>query len=176
MNNDAFLHILCGVPKTAHTQEYFKLFIGLCHTNVNINAKLGLFGMSALSYAVCSSDYATACIIMGTLQCDVDVADIRGFSALHHAAFRGELDLVKTLLAHGANLYAKTHGGMLASELAHSFGHPNVVKKLHKTEIQQRKLAFAMITQKRLAVDTWGSALSTDMVRKISLIAKDAGM
>jgi hypothetical protein len=171
------LMAICDIPNTAHNTEYFQLLIGLSHTNVNINMKLGVLGMPAVSHAICNGHYVTVRIIIGTLKADIEGRDLNGFTPLHHATFQGDLDIVKLLLERGADMHAMTNENNSPSELASIQGHTAVVQKLAKTETRLRKLAFAMMSQKRLGEDASGSILHSDIIRKIALVAaSDVGI
>jgi len=49
---------------------------------------------------------------------DINARDVKGYSALHGAAFRGDNELVKYLLAHGADIHAKTKDGDSVADVA----------------------------------------------------------
>lgn len=62
--------------------------------------------------------------------CGVDITDEFGMSLLHWAADRGLLDMVKLLLAHGANIDMRDGSGQTALHYACSCGHSEIVEVL----------------------------------------------
>jgi ankyrin repeat protein len=67
----------------------------------------------------------------------VDAKDLKGYSALHGAAFRGDNELVKFLIAKGADVHAKTKDGDTVADLAnglfeHAVVHPETVALLEQ--------------------------------------------
>jgi len=63
---------------------------------------------------------------------DVDAKDQYGFTALHLAADRGYIDIVKILIAKGANLGIKDPDDLTAISLAQVAGHDDIVDYLEK--------------------------------------------
>ena len=61
---------------------------------------------------------------------DVRATDAGGHTALHHAAFRGDVGLVGTVLAHGADPAARTHDGKTALTIAEEHRHVAVARRL----------------------------------------------
>jgi ankyrin repeat protein len=67
----------------------------------------------------------------------VDAKDAKGYSALHGAAFRGDSEMVKFLIAKGADVHAKTKDGDTVADLAnglfeHAVVHPETVALLEQ--------------------------------------------
>jgi uncharacterized protein YegJ (DUF2314 family) len=62
----------------------------------------------------------------------VNDADEEGWTLLHHQALAGSAATVRVLLAHGANVRAKTRSGMTALDLARLMGWPRVEAMLNK--------------------------------------------
>lgn len=65
----------------------------------------------------------------------VDAMDVKGYSALHGAAFRGDNEMVSYLIAKGADVHAKTKDGDSVADLAnglfeHAVVHPDTVALL----------------------------------------------
>jgi ankyrin repeat protein len=65
----------------------------------------------------------------------VDARDVKGYSALHGAAFRGDNEMVSYLIAKGADVHAKTKDGDSVADLAnglfeHAVVHPDTVALL----------------------------------------------
>lgn len=63
---------------------------------------------------------------------DLKTVDVKGYTALHGAAFRGDNEMVKYLLAQGADIHAKTKDGDTVADLAnglfeHATVHPDTV-------------------------------------------------
>ena len=54
------------------------------------------------------------------LKVDINVRDADGFTALHHAAARGDNDVIKYLVAHGANVMAVNRAGQTTVDMANS--------------------------------------------------------
>jgi hypothetical protein len=167
----------CMIPSIDHNAEYFGLLLGLRRASVDINMKIGILGMPMLSHTICQGHYVTVRMIIGNPNINIEETDLQGFTPLHHATFYGDVDIVKCLLERGSNMYAKNNEGDSPSDLASKRGHTKVVQKLAKTDMRLRKLAFAMLEQKRLNKDAEGSKLSPDLVRKIALVAaSDVGI
>jgi hypothetical protein len=66
-----------------------------------------------------------------------DAKDVKGYSALHGAAFRGDNELVNFLIAKGADVHAKTKDGDTVADLAnglfeHAVVHPDTVALLER--------------------------------------------
>jgi palmitoyltransferase len=54
----------------------------------------------------------------GNVEAWVNQASEDGFSALHLAAYRGNLSMIEYLVENGANMYAKNRHGMNAMHIA----------------------------------------------------------
>ena len=68
---------------------------------------------------------------------DVNVADLRGYTALHGAAYLGNNDMVNYLVAKGANVKAKSKSGDTVADMAngptrYGIPHPQTVELLEK--------------------------------------------
>jgi hypothetical protein len=68
---------------------------------------------------------------------DVNAADLRGYTALHGAAYLGNNDMVEFLVSKGADIKAKSKAGDSAADMANGptrFGqpHPETVALLEK--------------------------------------------
>lgn len=73
---------------------------------------------------------------------DLNAADTRHhFSALHIAALRGHVQAIQVLLDHGADLHARTAGGMTAAELADQRGHADAARLLREAELEEQLMA-----------------------------------
>lgn len=70
---------------------------------------------------------STALLAQGA---DVNAADAGGHTALHHAAFRDDVGLVNTILAHGADPVARNRDGKTALAIAEERGHAAVARRL----------------------------------------------
>ncbi len=71
------------------------------------------------------------------LDADVNAADDKGYTALHGAAFRGDDQMIKFLVASGAKVDVKTKKGDTIADMAngpfhHSIPHPETVALLEK--------------------------------------------
>ncbi|KAK7973199.1 hypothetical protein PG988_007333 [Apiospora saccharicola] len=60
------------------------------------------------------------------LGADVNVADIDGYSALHHAAELGDKDLISTLVAHNGDVHGRNKQRKTPIEVAESAGHTKI--------------------------------------------------
>jgi ankyrin repeat protein len=77
---------------------------------------------------------ATFCLDHGS---SIDAKDSKGYTALHGAAFRGDNDLVKYLVAHGADAKARSTQGDSTADVAnglfeHAIPHPDTVALLEQ--------------------------------------------
>jgi ankyrin repeat protein len=61
---------------------------------------------------------------------DVNARAAGGHTALHEAAFRGNLGLAELLLAHGADATARNDDGQTPLDIAHVRGHTAVARRL----------------------------------------------
>jgi ankyrin repeat protein len=61
---------------------------------------------------------------------DVNAAQNGGFTALHEAAFKNDLQLADLLLAHGADPARRTNEGETAEAIATRLGHPQLARRL----------------------------------------------
>jgi ankyrin repeat protein len=75
---------------------------------------------------------ATARIISRLLAsgADVNAKAAGGHTALHEAAFRGNLELAQLLLAHGADAAARNDDGHTPLDLAQAQGHATLARRL----------------------------------------------
>jgi uncharacterized protein len=71
---------------------------------------------------------------------DVNAVQQGGFTALHAAAFAGDLAMVRLLLDSGAKLDPKTNDGQTALELAREKNRDDVVKELEAAELDVRSM------------------------------------
>jgi ankyrin repeat protein len=79
-------------------------------------------------------DAVKFCIERGAV---VDARDVKGYAALHGAAFRGDNEMVNYLIAKGADVHAKTKDGDTVADLAnglfeHAVVHPETVALLER--------------------------------------------
>ena len=65
-------------------------------------------------------------------QCDVNATTVDGCTALHAAAQSGNVDMVKLLLQHGANVSAAMNDGCTALWAATLKGHGEIRKSTHR--------------------------------------------
>jgi ankyrin repeat protein len=77
-------------------------------------------------------DAAKFCLDHGA---DLNAKDVKGYSALHGAAFRGDNEMIKYFIALGADVHAKTKDGDTVADLAnglfeHAVVHPDTVALL----------------------------------------------
>ena len=63
---------------------------------------------------------AAAKYFVEELKVDINVRDADGFTALHHAAARGDNDVIRYLIAHGANVMAVNRAGQTTVDMANS--------------------------------------------------------
>ena len=63
---------------------------------------------------------AAAKYFVEDLKVDINVRDADGFTALHHAAARGDNDVIRYLVAHGANVLAVNRAGQTTVDMANS--------------------------------------------------------
>ena len=80
------------------------------------------------------TDAVKLCLQYGA---DLNAVDSKGYTALHGAAFRGDNDLVKYLIALGADVHVRTKDGDTVADLAnglfeHAMVHPDTVALLEQ--------------------------------------------
>ncbi len=93
-----------------------------CHNDsTNLRCVESLF-ISSVSQLSCDS-YSTSLLYR-------EATDALGWTALHHASFKGHLDCIKILLKNGANIQCKTNDNQTCLHLASEKGHTDVVKIL----------------------------------------------
>ena len=85
---------------------------------------------NALVRAVKDGRLNDAALFVTLCGADVNAVDNGGWSALHHAARRGSLDIVEMLATYGADVHALTRNGVNALMLAATRGHLDVVTYL----------------------------------------------
>ena len=76
--------------------------------------------------------------LLGTGRVDVNARESAGTVALHHAAERGALDVIKVLVAAGADLFAKRKDGRTAAQLAKVLGYTETARYLVEQVVLQK--------------------------------------
>ncbi len=71
--------------------------------------------------------------LLSSKKIELDMTDEQGATALHHAAARGNSDLVKLLLQHGAASEARDYDGMTPADRALALGHTSVVEVIEES-------------------------------------------
>ena len=84
-------------------------------TALMLAAGVGWAGNFTRNAASSALDAARYCLELGL---DVNAQDVTGYTTLMGAAWRGDDDLVKLLVEHGAKLDARTHRGWSATDMA----------------------------------------------------------
>jgi ankyrin repeat protein len=87
-------------------------------------------GNMPLHAALAGRGVGRICTMLLARGADVRAIDAGGHTALHHAAFRDDVGLVNTLLAHGADPTARTHDGKTALAIAEAHGRTTVARRL----------------------------------------------
>lgn len=74
------------------------------------------------------------------LGASIDSCDASGDTALHHASAFGHLALIRLLILHGANAFAKNNAGYTPSDYAYSFGVEQEIQNTvrHAMEVSKR--------------------------------------
>ena len=57
-------------------------------------------------------------VLVEELKADVNLADFKGYTPLHHAAARGDNETIKYLLSKGANVMAVARSGQTVVDMA----------------------------------------------------------
>jgi uncharacterized protein len=84
-------------------------------TALMLAAGVGWAGNFTRNASTSALEAVQYCLELGL---DVNAQDVTGYAALMGAAWRGDDDLVKLLVAHGAKLDARTHRGWSATDMA----------------------------------------------------------
>ncbi|XP_069192308.1 serine/threonine-protein phosphatase 6 regulatory ankyrin repeat subunit C isoform X1 [Procambarus clarkii] len=92
--------------------------------------------------------------------------DARGWTPLHHAAYRGQQDAVLALLSVGAYPHALTHASETPGDLARSQGHTHIAQMLHANtpdlSRRQRVHLYGRLLEKVSCVELEASAVVGD--------------
>jgi len=91
-----------------------------------------IYGTTPLIRAVQQERRSAARLLLEIGRARTEVRDESGGTALHHAAGQGEVELVRILIAHGANRAARNRAGQTPLDLATIAGHPAVVELLRR--------------------------------------------
>jgi hypothetical protein len=73
---------------------------------------------------------------------EVDGLDYQGWTALHHAASEGQLEVAQLLFRYGATLDIRTNDGDTPTDLAIRYGHHDVADAIRAEEIRRRDHGF----------------------------------
>lgn len=105
--------------------DNFEIIKALHEQGVNINAG-SLTQTTPLMDAVeLKSEKGIEMLL--SLEADVHLTDLQGFSALHRAAAMGQIEVVKRLLMKGADPYLPSKNGLTALDLAKERNHEAIV-------------------------------------------------
>mmetsp|Transcript_17364 Transcript_17364/g.19796 ORF Transcript_17364/g.19796 Transcript_17364/m.19796 type:complete len:219 (-) Transcript_17364:53-709(-) len=96
---------------------------------IPINGPLTATGTKPLHQAILSGRDGLAKEFVERYQCDVNITDNNSRSALHFAAACGNLDMIKYLVSHGADVNAQTIGGETPAMKACMAGEENCVNE-----------------------------------------------
>ena len=98
----------------------------------DVNKRLTIFGQLPLHRAVESKDSNNTATIKTLLDYDAEVnlIDYNGWTALHHAAFKGDFEACVELIQNGANLNAYSTSMKTPLHLAAFYNHPEIVHLL----------------------------------------------
>lgn len=101
----------------------------------DVNDRLTIFGATPLQKAI-ESDRMNKIPVMKTLldyEADVNLEDYNGWTPLHHAAKKGDLEACVELIQNGANVNAYSTSMKTPLHLAAFFNHPEIVHLLVTT-------------------------------------------
>jgi ankyrin repeat protein len=76
-------------------------------------------------------------ILLDSTDIDIDATNEDGMTALHLAAESGDLDAVRLLLEHRADMHIAENGGSTAEQLVTSSGHTEVAELLRSSRPTQ---------------------------------------
>lgn len=97
-----------------------------------MDRRLSIFGEPALHKAV-DSNGANRILTIKTLmdyEADVNLIDYNGWTALHHAAFKGDVESCRELIENGANVNAYSTSMKTPLHLAAFHNHPEIIHLL----------------------------------------------
>jgi len=89
-----------------------------------------IYGWTPLMRAVYEDRFEVVRVLLGDKSLRLNAQDDRGETALHFAAARGSLEIVKLLLAHGADARATDSSGRTPATVAAAEGHAALAKFL----------------------------------------------
>ena len=118
----------------------------------DINAR-DLQGRTPLHYAAERGNKNDGLKTLLALKPDINARDNDGVTPLHLAAARGDADIVKHLLAHGANASYKTKDGRSIWDYAEANGHEYLAQSLRAEAEKQRRAWEAWDRQQK--ADPW---------------------
>jgi ankyrin repeat protein len=99
---------------------------------------------------------------------NVNVTDNKQRTPLHLAAKEGRMEMVQTLLEHGADPLPLTIRGKTAAELAIKYDHVPVAAMIQAESVRRdRAVAFAMGVHERLGYKSSVVPMDTEIMRKI---------
>jgi ankyrin repeat protein len=98
----------------------------------NVNQRLSIFGQPPLHKAVDSTNKDNVKTIKTLLdyEADVNLIDYNGWTALHHAAFKGDFEASVELIKNGANVNAYSTMMKTPLHLAAFYNHPEIINLL----------------------------------------------
>lgn len=96
-------------------------------SNVNVR---DLYGWTPLMRAAYEQRAGIVTILLKHEDVDVDAADDRGETALHHVASKGDAEIAQLLIDHCANNQLKNEQGQTAAMVASAFKHNQLVTPL----------------------------------------------
>lgn len=109
--------------------------IQLIDKGEDVNKRISIFGAAPLHKAVDSKSKDNTTIIRTLLDYDADVnlIDYNGWNALHHAAFKGDLEACVELIQNGANVNAYSTCMKTPLHLAAFYNRPEIIHLLAST-------------------------------------------
>lgn len=129
----------------------------------NINAR-DVQGRTPLHYAAERGNKNDGLKTLLALKPDINARDNDGATPLHLAAARGDADIVKHLIAHGANASYKTKDGRSVWDYAEAGGHEYMAQNL-RAEAEKQKRAWEA-WEKTQKADPW-QLLAPDRVAHV---------
>jgi ankyrin repeat protein len=148
-------------------------FLGVLENPGHVDAK-DMFGSTPLhNVALCKGtmsveDNVKIAEFLFLRHVNVNATDNKQRTPLHLAAKEGRMEMVQTLLEHGADPLPLTIRGKTAAELAIKYDHVPVAAMIQAESVRRdRAVAFAMGVHERLGYKSSVVPMDTEIMRKI---------
>ena len=128
----------------AATNGDTKKVLALLHNGTDVNTTVPIVGTHALMVAAAFGHEDTVRVLIDR-GADVNAQDLTGWTPLHAAAFKGNIQIVRLLLARGAVAKPSTWFLESPSVMAEQLGYTEIIPILKQAELQTvtNKITFS---------------------------------